>query len=87
MAEAILRAGWTVASIEYRRIPGEPDETLHDVSAALVKLPAVLRHNGNVVLVGHSARRSPGPAGQCVPNAAVRGHIIAPQRIFGLHTS
>ena len=56
MAEAIAAAGWTVASTEYRRVPGEPDKTLQDVSDALVRLPAkISRHNGNVVLVGHSA--------------------------------
>ena len=56
MAEAISAAGWTVASAEYRRVPGQPDETLQDVSDALAKLPGkIARHNGNVVLVGHSA--------------------------------
>jgi acetyl esterase/lipase len=56
MAEAISVAGWTVASVEYRRVPGEPEKTLQDVSDALAKLPAkVSRHNGKVVLVGHSA--------------------------------
>lgn len=56
MAEAIAAAGWTVASIEYRRSPGEPDHTLHDVRDALALLPSkVTRHNGNVVLLGHSA--------------------------------
>jgi len=56
MAEAIAAAGWTVASTEYRRVPGDPDKTLQDVSDALGKLPAkISRHNGKVVLVGHSA--------------------------------
>jgi acetyl esterase/lipase len=56
MAEAISAAGWTVASAEYRRVPGEPDKTLEDVSDALAKLPSrISRHNGNVVLIGHSA--------------------------------
>lgn len=56
MAEAISAAGWTVASAEYRRVPGEPDKTLQDVSDALEKLPGkIAHHNGNVVLVGHSA--------------------------------
>ena len=56
MAEAISAAGWTVASAEYRRLPGQPDKTLQDVSDALAQLPEkVARHNGNVVLVGHSA--------------------------------
>ncbi len=56
MAEAIAAAGWTVASIEYRRVPGEPDKTLRDVADALAKLPAkISRHNGRIVLIGHSA--------------------------------
>ena len=56
MAEAIAAAGWTVASIEYRRVPGDPDKTLQDVCDALTKLPAkVSHHNGHVVLLGHSA--------------------------------
>jgi len=56
MAEAIADAGWTVASIEYRRSPGEPDHTLNDVSDALERVPSqVSRHNGTVVLIGHSA--------------------------------
>ena len=56
MAEAIAAAGWTVASIEYRRVPGDPDKTLHDVGDALAKLPVkISRHNGKVALIGHSA--------------------------------
>ena len=56
MAEAIAAAGWTVASAEYRRVPGQPEKTLQDVSDAFAKLPEkVARHNGKVVLVGHSA--------------------------------
>jgi acetyl esterase/lipase len=56
MAEALSAQGWTVASIEYRRIPGDPDSTLSDVSTALLEVPArIQRHNGNVILIGHSA--------------------------------
>ena len=56
MAEALSAAGWTVASVEYRRVPGQPDKTLQDVSDALARLPEkITPHNGNVVLVGHSA--------------------------------
>jgi acetyl esterase/lipase len=56
MAEAIAAAGWTVASIEYRRIPEHPNETLEDVSNALARLPSrISSHNGSVILVGHSA--------------------------------
>jgi acetyl esterase/lipase len=56
MSEAFAAAGWTVASAEYRRIPGEPDATLQDVSLALETIPTRVRHhNGRVVLIGHSA--------------------------------
>jgi acetyl esterase/lipase len=56
MADAIASAGWTVASVEYRRVPGDPNKTLHDVSEALAVLPGkVPHHNGSVVLIGHSA--------------------------------
>ena len=56
MAEAIADAGWTVASVEFRRVPGKPELTLDDVAAALADLPAkIARHDGRVVLIGHSA--------------------------------
>jgi acetyl esterase/lipase len=56
MAAAIVAAGWTVASVEYRRIPGNPDATLNDAGRAVEALPAMIaRHNGSAVLIGHSA--------------------------------
>src|SRR4051812_31293571 len=56
MAAAIADAGWTVASVEFRRVSGKPEVTLDDVAAALAKLPAKIeRHHGRVVLIGHSA--------------------------------
>jgi acetyl esterase/lipase len=56
MAAAIADAGWTVASIEYRRIPGRPEATFDDVALALAQLPAKIDgHGGNVVAIGHSA--------------------------------
>jgi acetyl esterase/lipase len=56
MAEAIADAGWTVASVEFRRVPGRPEATLDDVATALATLPAKIeRHDGRVVLIGHSA--------------------------------
>ena len=56
LADAIASAGWTVASIEYRRTPGEPDETLADAGNALLTLPArISGHRGGVILLGHSA--------------------------------
>jgi acetyl esterase/lipase len=56
MAVAIADAGWTVASIEYRRIPGNPNATLEDVSGAISRLPALVdQHCGKGIVVGHSA--------------------------------
>lgn len=56
MSEALAAAGWTVATPEYRRIPGDPDATLHDVRLAIETLPGLVEgHNGQVILVGHSA--------------------------------
>jgi acetyl esterase/lipase len=56
MAVAIADAGWTVASIEYRRIPGNPDATLDDVTQAISQLPTLVqRHNGKAIAIGHSA--------------------------------
>jgi len=57
MAHALAAEGWTAAAIEYRRIPGDPDATLADVRVALRVIPVELRgrHDGRVVVVGHSA--------------------------------
>jgi acetyl esterase/lipase len=56
MAEALSAAGWTVASAEYRRIPHDPDTMVGDVARALDVLPGLVkRHNGSVILLGHSA--------------------------------
>ena len=56
MAAALSRAGWTVASVEYRREPGRPELTLTDIGTALAVLPARIGgHDGRVLLVGHSA--------------------------------
>ncbi|NUT42949.1 MAG: alpha/beta hydrolase [Thermoactinospora sp.] len=48
MAHALRRAGWSVASIEYRRRPGGPDLAVADVRAALAAV-------GPSVVAGHSA--------------------------------
>jgi len=55
--EALADLGHTVAAPEYRRIPGDPDATTGDVAAALAALPGLLagRHDGRVVVLGHSA--------------------------------
>jgi acetyl esterase/lipase len=56
MSSALADAGWTVLTLEYRRIPGQPDATLNDIAEAIRSLPAkVAQHNGKLVLIGHSA--------------------------------
>lgn len=56
MSCALAEAGWTTLTLEYRRVSGQPDVTLDDVAKALEVLPAqVHSHNGQVILVGHSA--------------------------------
>lgn len=56
MCAALADAGWTVATIEYRRIPGQPDVTASDVRAAVAGIPPLVKHqDGRVVLLGHSA--------------------------------
>jgi len=56
MAVALAAAGWTVAAIGYRRVPGAPDASVDDVMLALEQLPArTSHHDGRVVVIGHSA--------------------------------
>jgi acetyl esterase/lipase len=56
MAAALAEAGWTVASVEYRRVPRHPDDTVDDIEQALKMLPAKISlHDGRVLVVGHSA--------------------------------
>jgi acetyl esterase/lipase len=56
MAVALAKAGWTVLTLEYRRIPGDPDAMVHDIQTALTTLPSqVTQHNGQLLLIGHSA--------------------------------
>ncbi|MFZ6743582.1 alpha/beta hydrolase [Undibacterium sp. JH2W] len=56
MSSAMAAEGWTVVTPEYRRIPGKPDASLEDIASAIEMLPhQVGRHNGKIVLVGHSA--------------------------------
>ncbi len=56
MAVALAERGWTVAAIEYRRVPGQPDLTIEDVRNALVTLPErIAKHDGRELVVGHSA--------------------------------
>lgn len=56
MANAIAEAGWTVAAIEYRRVPGNANATFADVKLAIEKVPSLTQHhNGKAVVIGHSA--------------------------------
>ena len=56
MAAALATAGWTIASLEYSRVPGAPDLTVQDLTLALRTLPARLAgHDGRMIVVGHSA--------------------------------
>jgi acetyl esterase/lipase len=48
MAAALGELGWEVVSLEYRRVPGDPDVTVGDVRAALSALAPD-------VIAGHSA--------------------------------
>jgi acetyl esterase/lipase len=56
MSSALAAAGWTVMTLEYRRIPGNPDATLHDIEAAIGAAPSIQApSNGKLLLIGHSA--------------------------------
>lgn len=56
MSSALASAGWTVLTVEYRRIPGQPDATLQDIALAIETLPSMVeQHSGKLLLVGHSA--------------------------------
>jgi acetyl esterase/lipase len=56
-SHALAAAGYTTCVPEYRRVPGSPDAACEDVRVALRVLPVELRgrHDGRVVVVGHSA--------------------------------
>ncbi|MDI2127063.1 alpha/beta hydrolase [Yinghuangia seranimata] len=62
MAAALRDAGWPVAALEYRRVPGAPEATTDDVRLALREIPEQLAPGGPdsatpvpTVLMGHSA--------------------------------
>jgi acetyl esterase/lipase len=56
LAHALADAGYVTCSIEYRRVPGEPDLTIADVLLAIRTLPTMLRLDELApLLVGHSA--------------------------------
>jgi acetyl esterase/lipase len=54
LAQAIAETGASVCSIEYRRDPGNPDQTVADVERALGHSWSDLPHSGRIG-VGHSA--------------------------------
>jgi acetyl esterase/lipase len=55
LCEALAAEGWPVASLEYRRVPGQPDITTNDIREALDRLPGLMDMHAGYVLVGHSA--------------------------------
>jgi acetyl esterase/lipase len=55
LGEALAGEGWPVASIEYRREPGQPDLTAIDIRDALDRLPDLMDLHAGFVLAGHSA--------------------------------
>jgi len=56
LARALADAGHLTCSIEYRRVPGEPNVMIGDVLLAIASLPALLGFDGRApLLVGHSA--------------------------------
>jgi acetyl esterase/lipase len=55
LGEALADEGWPVASLEYRREPGQPDLTTTDVRTALDRLPDLMDVHAGFVLIGHSA--------------------------------
>jgi acetyl esterase/lipase len=56
MTAALAADGWTVANVEYRRIPHHPNYMVGDVEMALETLPTkIKRHDGRVLIMGHSA--------------------------------
>jgi acetyl esterase/lipase len=59
LTDALAAQGRTTAAIEYRRVPGRPDDTVDDVVAAISFLAGaaelVGRSDGRLVLAGHSA--------------------------------
>ncbi|MEU8137213.1 alpha/beta hydrolase [Streptodolium elevatio] len=77
MAAALRDAGWPVAALEYRRVPGTPEATTDDVRLALREVPsqpALGAGHLRTVLMGHSA------GGQLVLWAA---SVCPPGRLLG----
>jgi len=54
LGAALREEGWPVASLEYRRVAGEPDGYTEDIRTALSVVPERLPGTG-VIVAGHSA--------------------------------
>ena len=56
LARALAGEGYVTCSIEYRRVPGDPDLMIADIGRALETLPALVGlGEAPFILVGHSA--------------------------------
>ncbi|HEY8539617.1 MAG TPA: alpha/beta hydrolase [Steroidobacteraceae bacterium] len=55
MANALADEGYTVAAVEYRRVPGSPDLIVSDVRDACERVPVLLHSHAPTVVIGHSA--------------------------------
>jgi acetyl esterase/lipase len=55
LGEALSDLGWPVVSLEYRRVPGDPDATISDIRTALDALPDLVDVHAGYLLMGHSA--------------------------------
>ncbi len=82
LVTAFAEAGWTTASVEYRRTPGRPDDTVDDVAAAITFLAGAPelagRCDGRLVLAGHSA------GGHLVLHAAADPRSPEPAAVLAL---
>jgi acetyl esterase/lipase len=55
MAATLAAIGHATVLLEYRRVPGVPDEGLADIRTALGSLGTVVDTTAGVILIGHSA--------------------------------
>lgn len=51
-AQAFAKLGYTVISLEYRRIPGDPDSMVSDIKSGI---EYIAHKYGDVIVIGHSA--------------------------------
>ncbi|MCR3722143.1 MULTISPECIES: alpha/beta hydrolase [Prauserella salsuginis group] len=85
LAAALRDEGWPVVSVEYRRVPGKPDDLVADVRSALAELPAQLGIR-ETVLAGHSAggHLALWAASACPPAGLLGTVPLAPVADLGL---